>query len=134
MQLSIQLMDCGFDKPEMAAVSVDPKFSAYLHIDFLSVFPDKKKLGIFLKRNICRYTSSDELASQAMEGLQIISGLECKIACNSSKLRRGNNVGEVEGKDIVKQDWTEWLKQNDDGKEGRRQVALAGVWWFDWHG
>ncbi|OIW10525.1 hypothetical protein TanjilG_15897 [Lupinus angustifolius] len=86
MQLSIQLMDCGLDKPEMAAVSVDPNFSAYLHNDFLSVVPDKKKLGIFLKRNKCRYTSSDELASQAMEGLQIINGLEYKIACNSSKV------------------------------------------------
>ncbi|KAE9613429.1 putative transcription regulator Others family [Lupinus albus] len=86
MQLSIQLMDCELDKPEMAAVSVDPDFSAYLHNDFLSVVPDKKNVGIFLERNIRRYTSSDELASQAMEGLQIINGLECKITCNSSKV------------------------------------------------
>ncbi|KAE9597058.1 putative transcription regulator Others family [Lupinus albus] len=86
MQLSIQLMDHGLDKPEMAAVSVDPSFSSYLHNDFLSVVPDKKKSRIFLRRNTRRYASSDEFASQAMEGLQVINGLECKIACNSSKV------------------------------------------------
>jgi len=48
---SIQLMDYGYDKPEMTAVSMDPNFSAYLHNDFLSVVPDKKeKSGIYLKR------------------------------------------------------------------------------------
>lgn len=50
-QLSIQLMDYGYDKPEVTAVSMDPNFSAYLHNDFLSVVPDKKeKTGIYLKR------------------------------------------------------------------------------------
>ena len=50
-RLSIQLMEKGYDKPEMTAVSVDPNFSAYLHNDFLSVVSDKKENpGIFLKR------------------------------------------------------------------------------------
>lgn len=50
-KLSIQLMDCGHDKPEVTAVSVDPNFSTYLHNDFLSVVPDKKeKSRLFLKR------------------------------------------------------------------------------------
>lgn len=50
-RLSIQLMRYGHDKPEVAAVTMDPNFSAYLHNDFLSVVPDKKeKSGIFLKR------------------------------------------------------------------------------------
>ncbi|XP_048318177.1 paired amphipathic helix protein Sin3-like 4 isoform X1 [Ziziphus jujuba] len=87
--LSIQLMDYGHDKPEVTAVSMDPNFSAYLHNDFLSVLPDKKeKSGIFLKRNKRRYASSDDLSTtcQAMEGLQVVNGLECKIACNSSKV------------------------------------------------
>ncbi|KAK7307170.1 hypothetical protein VNO77_39994 [Canavalia gladiata] len=87
MKLSIQLMDCGHDKPEVTAVSVDPNFSTYLHNDFLSVVPDKKeKSGIFLKRNKRRYASNNELSSQAMEGVQIINGLECKISCSSSKV------------------------------------------------
>ncbi|KAF7809233.1 paired amphipathic helix protein Sin3-like 4 isoform X1 [Senna tora] len=85
-RLYIQLMDYGHDKPEATAVSMDPNFSAYLHNDFLSVVPEKKKSGIFLKRNKSRYACGDELSSQAMEGLQVINGLECKIACNSSKV------------------------------------------------
>uniref|UniRef100_A0A251KUQ5 Histone deacetylase interacting domain-containing protein n=1 Tax=Manihot esculenta TaxID=3983 RepID=A0A251KUQ5_MANES len=80
-RLSIQLMDFGHDKPEMAAVSMDPNFVAYLHNEFLSIVPDKKeKPGIFLKR--C--ASRDEC--KATEGFQVFNGLECKIACNSSKV------------------------------------------------
>ncbi|KAK7362067.1 hypothetical protein VNO77_04167 [Canavalia gladiata] len=86
-QLSIQLMDYGYDKPEMTTVSMDPKFSAYLHDEFLSDVPDKKeKSGILLQRNKRKYAGSDEVSSQAMDGLQVINGLECKIACNSSKV------------------------------------------------
>ena len=49
--LSIQLMDYGYDKPEVTAVTMDPIFSSYLHNDFFSVLPEKKvKSGIFLKR------------------------------------------------------------------------------------
>lgn len=88
-RLSIQLMEKGHEKPEVTAVSVEPNFSAYLHNEFLAVVPDKKeKPGIFLKRNKRQYTSGDELssASEAMEGVQVVNGLECKIACNSSKV------------------------------------------------
>ncbi|XP_029126334.1 paired amphipathic helix protein Sin3-like 3 isoform X2 [Cajanus cajan] len=85
-QMSIQLMDYGYDKPEMTAVSMDPNFSAYLHNDFLSVVPDKKESGIYLKRNKRKFASSDEFSSQTMDGLEIINGLECKIACSSSKV------------------------------------------------
>lgn len=83
--LSIQLMDFGHDKPEVTAVSMDPNFAAYLHNDFLSIVPDKKeKPGIFLKRNKYKCPSRDEC--QALEGFQVLNGLECKIACNSSKV------------------------------------------------
>lgn len=88
-RLSIQLMDNGHDKPEVTAVSMDPNFSAYLHSDFLAVVPEKKeKSGIFLKRNIRKYANGDEFSTvcQAMEGVQVVNGLECKIACNSSKV------------------------------------------------
>ncbi|XP_022150309.1 paired amphipathic helix protein Sin3-like 4 isoform X2 [Momordica charantia] len=87
--LSIQLMEFGNDKPEVAAVSLDPNFSDYLHNDFLSILPDKKdKSRIYLKRNKCKYACRDETsaACQAMEELQILNGLECKITCTSSKV------------------------------------------------
>ncbi|KAK7301658.1 hypothetical protein RJT34_12528 [Clitoria ternatea] len=72
--------------PEVTAVSMDPNFFAYLHNDFLSAVPDRKeKFGIFLKRNKCKYGNSDDFSSQAIDGLQVINGLECKIACNWSK-------------------------------------------------
>ncbi|XP_022776020.1 paired amphipathic helix protein Sin3-like 4 isoform X2 [Durio zibethinus] len=87
--LSIQLMDYGHDKPEVTAVSMDPNFAAYLHNDFLSIVPKEKgKPGIFLKRNIRKCVGGDELSStcRATEGLKVVNGLECKIACNSSKM------------------------------------------------
>uniref|UniRef100_A0A2P2MR99 Uncharacterized protein MANES_01G194400 n=1 Tax=Rhizophora mucronata TaxID=61149 RepID=A0A2P2MR99_RHIMU len=83
--LSIQLMDFGHDKPEVTAVSMNPNFAAYLHNDFLTIVPDKKaKPGIFLKRNKLKYSVTDEC--QITEGFQVFNGLECKIACNSSKV------------------------------------------------
>ncbi|KNA15721.1 hypothetical protein SOVF_095600 isoform A [Spinacia oleracea] len=88
-QLSIQLMEKGLEKPEVTAVSMEPNFSAYLQNEFLSVVPDKKeKPGIFLKRNKYQQMSGDEPSSgsKAMEGVQVVNGLECKIACNSSKV------------------------------------------------
>ncbi|KAA8529502.1 hypothetical protein F0562_033699 [Nyssa sinensis] len=87
-RLSIQLMDSGHDKPEVTAVSMDPNFAAYLYNDFLSVVPEKKKSGIFLRRNEHQYACGNELSTtcQAMEGLEIVNGLECKIACSSSKV------------------------------------------------
>ncbi|XP_021731191.1 paired amphipathic helix protein Sin3-like 4 [Chenopodium quinoa] len=89
-RLSIQLMEKGHEKPEVTAVSMEPNFSSYLHNDYLSAVPDKKeKPGIFLKsRNKHQHTSGEESssASKAMEGVQVVNGLECKIACNSSKV------------------------------------------------
>lgn len=44
-------MDNMNEKPEIAAVSVDPNFSFYLHNDYLSVLPSKKEPhGILLER------------------------------------------------------------------------------------
>ncbi|KAK2994387.1 hypothetical protein RJ640_029502, partial [Escallonia rubra] len=83
--LSIQLMDYGHDKPEVTAVSMDPNFAAYLHGEFLAVAPEKKeKPRIYLRRNKRKYAGEDEVS--VMEGLQIVNGLECKIACSSSKV------------------------------------------------
>ncbi|WCJ21740.1 Paired amphipathic helix protein Sin3-like 4 [Euphorbia peplus] len=83
--LSIQLMDFGHDKPEVTAVSMDPNFAAYLQTDFLAIVPEKKeKPGIFLKRNKHACANPDEC--QAMEGFEVFNGLECKIACISSKV------------------------------------------------
>ncbi|KAF9624644.1 hypothetical protein IFM89_012690 [Coptis chinensis] len=35
-RLSIQLMDYGYEKPEVTAVSIDPNFAGYLHDEFLT--------------------------------------------------------------------------------------------------
>lgn len=87
--LSIQLMDYGHEKLDITAVAVEPNFAAYLHKDFLSVFPNKKKMHcVFLKRNKRKFARGDEFSvtSESMEGVQIVNGLECKIACSSSKV------------------------------------------------
>ncbi|KAK1374318.1 paired amphipathic helix protein Sin3-like 2 [Heracleum sosnowskyi] len=88
-QLSIQLMDAGNEKPEVVAVSVDPNFATYYYKDFLSVVLNKKvSSGILLQRN--KFKSADPDKSPdiciAMEGVKVINGLECKMACTSSKI------------------------------------------------
>ncbi|XWS30312.1 hypothetical protein CRYUN_Cryun24cG0106200 [Craigia yunnanensis] len=88
-RLSIQLMDNVIEKPEAFAVSMEPNFSAFLHHDFLSVFPGKKEPhGITLRRNKNKYASLDEFAAtcMAMEAIELVNGLENKIACNSYKI------------------------------------------------
>ncbi|XWS44244.1 hypothetical protein CRYUN_Cryun15aG0027700 [Craigia yunnanensis] len=88
-RLSIQLMDNVIEKPEAFAVSMEPNFSAFLHNDFLSAFPGKKEPhGITLNRNKNKYVSLDEFAAtcMAMEGVELVNGLENKIACNSYKI------------------------------------------------
>ncbi|AES74611.2 putative transcription regulator Others family [Medicago truncatula] len=88
-RLSIQLMDNMNEKPEIAAVAVDPDFSFYLHNDFLSVLPGKKEPhGILLERNKPKYGDLDELSAicAVMEDVKVVNGLECKISCNSSKI------------------------------------------------
>lgn len=86
-RLSIQLMDYVYDKPEVSAVSMDPNFAAYLSNELLSVIPQKENSGVFLTRNKRKYGVRDEtFTSEAMEGLKIFNGLECKIACSSSKV------------------------------------------------
>ncbi|KAL1828774.1 paired amphipathic helix protein Sin3-like 3 isoform X2 [Daucus carota subsp. sativus] len=88
LHVSIQLMDYGYEKPEVTAVSMDPNFASYMNNDFLSLVRDTKKPGIALTRNKRKFACEDEISvtSQAMEGLQIFNGLECKISCNSYKV------------------------------------------------
>ncbi|KAM0958184.1 hypothetical protein ACFX13_023925 [Malus domestica] len=88
-RLSIQLMDSVSEKPEVFAVSMEPNFASYLHNEFLPVFPGKKEPhGITLQRNKRKYAGQDESSAfcRAMDGVQLVNGLECKIACNSSKI------------------------------------------------
>ncbi|XXG59224.1 hypothetical protein AAC387_Pa04g1344 [Persea americana] len=87
--LSIQLMEYGHEKPEVASVSMDPNFASYLHNEFLSVVPDEKEMqGVFLGRNLRKYAYGDECSAicMAMEDIRVVNGLECKISCNSSKV------------------------------------------------
>nr|GEV80840.1 paired amphipathic helix protein Sin3-like 2 isoform X1 [Tanacetum cinerariifolium] len=91
--LTIQLMDDGNEKPEAVAVSVDTKFAAYLHRDFLSIPPEKKESGILLQRNKGKFSAMDEYSSMsaAMEGVHMVNGLEYKMSCSSSKLSAGRS-------------------------------------------
>ncbi|KAJ0818044.1 putative transcription regulator Others family [Helianthus annuus] len=86
--LTIQLMDDLNEKAEAVAVSVDPKFAAYLHNDFLSVVSGKKESGIMLRRSKRQFSDMDESSamSVAMEGVNVVNGLEYKMSCRSSKI------------------------------------------------
>ncbi|URD83880.1 Paired amphipathic helix protein [Musa troglodytarum] len=90
-QLSIQLLEHGHVNPEAAAVSVDPNFSSYLYSDFLSsVLVRKGAQGVFLGRNKRKYGDDNEhsVVGKAMDGIQVINGLECKISSCSSKTQK----------------------------------------------
>ncbi|KAL9275062.1 Paired amphipathic helix protein Sin3-like 2-like protein [Drosera capensis] len=78
-RISFQLMDSGHEKPEVVAVSIDPNFSAYLHNEYLSISSKKDHPGVILRRN-------KEQMTDPMFRVRIVNGLECKIACNSSKI------------------------------------------------
>ncbi|KAL3526467.1 hypothetical protein ACH5RR_011123 [Cinchona calisaya] len=88
-RLSIQLMDDGNEKSEVVAVSIDPNFAAYLYNDYLSVGHGKKESSaVMLKRNKRKYADIDEDSAfcKAMENVQVLNGLECKMYSNSSKI------------------------------------------------
>ncbi|KAJ0971557.1 hypothetical protein J5N97_019516 [Dioscorea zingiberensis] len=87
-RLSIQLMEYEHEKPEVIAVSMDPNFAAYLYNDFLSRDPDWKKSCVFMGRNKRKLGHSDDYSAycKAMDGVQVVNGLECKMSCNSSKV------------------------------------------------
>ncbi|XP_010692047.2 paired amphipathic helix protein Sin3-like 2 isoform X2 [Beta vulgaris subsp. vulgaris] len=88
-RFAIQLMDNGNEKPEMVAVSIEPTFAAYLYNEFLSIVSSRKESQkIMLQRNKRQYVGLDEYlaTSKAMDGVELFNGLECKIACSSSKI------------------------------------------------
>ncbi|KAG7575603.1 Paired amphipathic helix [Arabidopsis thaliana x Arabidopsis arenosa] len=90
-RVSIQLMDNIIEKPEAYAVSMDPTFASYLQKEFLSTSSGKKEQGpaaIVLQRNLRPYTGLNDLAAlcKAMEGVEVVNGLECKMSCSSFKI------------------------------------------------
>ncbi|CAH8361113.1 unnamed protein product [Eruca vesicaria subsp. sativa] len=89
-RLSIQLMNNIVEKPEACAVSMDPTFASYLQKEFLSNSSGKKVVpqAIVLQRNMRGYSGLDDLAiaCKAMEGVEVINGLECKMSCSSYKI------------------------------------------------
>uniref|UniRef100_A0A1J3GR05 Paired amphipathic helix protein Sin3-like 2 n=2 Tax=Noccaea caerulescens TaxID=107243 RepID=A0A1J3GR05_NOCCA len=88
-RLSIQLMDNIIEKPEAYAVSMDPSFASYLQKEFLSNSSGKKEpQAVVLQRNMRGYSGLDDLAiaCKAMEGVEVINGLECKMSCSSYKI------------------------------------------------
>ncbi|CAH2072717.1 unnamed protein product [Thlaspi arvense] len=88
-RMSIQLMDNILEKPEACAVSMDPTFASYLQKEFLSISSGKKeRRAIVLQRNMRGYSTLDDLAvaCKAMESVEVINGLECKMSCSSYKI------------------------------------------------
>ncbi|KAL8150199.1 hypothetical protein V2J09_020007 [Rumex salicifolius] len=82
-RLSIQLMENIQEKPEATAVSMEPNFSSYLQNEFLiSVTNKTGNSVIFLKRNQQKRSTDAE----ALDGFEISNGLECKMACSTSKV------------------------------------------------
>ncbi|EOA33276.1 hypothetical protein CARUB_v10019668mg [Capsella rubella] len=84
-KLSIQLLDCGHDKPDVTSISMDPTFATYLQNVFLSNQPNvKENPQIYLRRNKRKNGGDNELCTT--DEVKVINGLECKITCSSSKV------------------------------------------------
>ncbi|KAG9133496.1 hypothetical protein Leryth_022679 [Lithospermum erythrorhizon] len=89
LRLSIQLMDHELDKPEGAAVNMNPNFADYLYGDVLcSDVPEEEKRGMYLKRNKRKnsHGDADNALFEVMEGVIMINGLESRIKVRTSKV------------------------------------------------
>ncbi|KAI3731490.1 hypothetical protein L1987_62678 [Smallanthus sonchifolius] len=87
-RLTIRLMDSGCDTLEAPSFTIDPNFEAYPTNQLIPDVPGKKKAHIFLERNRRKYACEDEdfAMTRAMEGLQILNRMECKINCSTYKI------------------------------------------------
>ncbi|CAF2082401.1 unnamed protein product [Brassica napus] len=92
--LSIQLMN---SHPEVTGAAMEPGFADYLQNDFLTSVNDEEKHGVFLKRNKEKLTGIDESSGMlvAMEGLNVINGIEAKMACSTSKVKYIANTSDL---------------------------------------
>ncbi|XP_010462623.1 PREDICTED: paired amphipathic helix protein Sin3-like 6 [Camelina sativa] len=115
-RLSIQLMNCGNNQPEVAGVAMEPDFANYLQKKFLTSVNDDENHGLFLKRNKEKFTNVNESSGDtiAMEGLSIINEIECKMACSSSKVKYVANTSDL-------------LYRNKQGKQNSKGPRLKRV-------
>ncbi|KAF2549695.1 hypothetical protein F2Q70_00019705 [Brassica cretica] len=92
--LSIQLMN---SHPEVTGTAMEPGFADYLQNDFLTSVNDEEKHGVFLKRNKEKLTGIDESSGMlvAMEGLNVVNGIEAKMACSTSKVKYIANTSDL---------------------------------------
>ncbi|KAL8532585.1 hypothetical protein ACS0TY_008973 [Phlomoides rotata] len=120
-RLTIQLMKNEHDKPEEAAIYMDPTFAAYLNDELLSIVPERKgKSRIFLKRNGRKLSAQDETP----EELMTYNGLEIKIACNSLK---ASYVIDTEDILYRKRKRRRPLLQNGTSKRAKRVCKLFSI-------
>ncbi|KAL8249903.1 hypothetical protein R6Q59_006771 [Mikania micrantha] len=87
-RLTIRLMNPGCDTLEATSFSIDPDFEAYQTNQLFPVVTGKKRARIFLERNKRKYACEEEdlAMMRAMEGVQILNMMECKINCITYKM------------------------------------------------
>lgn len=87
LHLSMQLMDYGYHTPEPGVIPMDSILPSYMDDDLLHP-EEKQESGVVLKRNKRKFAFGNEVSDtdQAMEGLQIYNGLECRIDISSAKV------------------------------------------------
>ncbi|XP_018439632.1 paired amphipathic helix protein Sin3-like 6 isoform X2 [Raphanus sativus] len=92
--LSIQLMN---SHPEVTGAAMEPGFAEYLQNNYLTSVNDEENHGVFLKRNKEKLIGIDESSGKlaAMEGLNVINGIEFKMACSTSKVKYIANTSDL---------------------------------------
>ena len=90
-KVSAQILDAAVNKCDIPAVAMDKAFSDYLknYVEFDSSISAYEHGKIFLTRTlqgIKDMNETDEHLSGALKKFYIFNGLECKVACNTSKV------------------------------------------------
>ncbi|VVA90834.1 unnamed protein product [Arabis nemorensis] len=95
--LSIQLTNSWNNHPEKTGAAMEPGFADYLQNEFLTSVNDEEKHGLFLKRNKEKFRGLDESSGMpvATEGVNIINGMESKMACSTSKVKYVANTSDL---------------------------------------
>ena len=90
-KVSAQILDVSLNKYDVPAVAMDKAFSDYLksYVEFDSSVSAHEPGKVFLKRTLQGLkdvNGTDEQLPGELKNFYIWNGLECKIACNTSKV------------------------------------------------
>lgn len=82
--VGVRMVDHGPDKSELPSGILDSRFSKYLRSFVTSgaSIPESTASPLYMERNL-----PVSKGTEAMQGVHLLNGLECKICCATAKVR-----------------------------------------------